>query len=723
MTNHPDAAGSRSVLAPSLHAVAAGLSGSFLLAVWNVVQVALTSRPYRDDPSRAAELLLLAFTAYVPLVLVPLLLLLACARVLKIGAFQDSRRAAGWIDGAVAGVTAAVFSIGILAPRGPRVFLTTAPSLLDSAVAFGSSIACAVVAARLSTHARTVPVFGTFLRTIAGSIAGVPLFLLSWTVIRDRIGAGTGRIGQAAIAAALLVASITAGIGLVELGRFASRTAGRLATLPAKRLRRGAAGAGISLALMAGALAAGRSIARAAAATPASADRPNVLIIVADALRADHVGCYGAARVKTPALDALAARGTRVEKTYASSSWTGPATASILTGLYPGSHGLMTYRDRQRDDAISVAEVFARAGYATAGIAANPVLSEKLGFGSGFDLWEEEIEPGRLNHHRGAPIYATLTALSLWPVPEIFPRAEEVVLRAVSWLERRGPRPFFLYLHFMDPHDPYAPPPPFDTMYARAGAEPLRMQFGTLPEITQGTYPVGPEDLDRLLSLYDGAISYMDGRIGELLETIDRLEGPGRTIVVFTADHGEEFNEHGGLGHEHTLYEELVRIPLIVAGPGIGAGAVIEGPVRQIDIAPTILDAAGLSFPQPPEGASILTALASGGPAPERDLFLEEAYIGIRSPFHAFRAIRQGSFKLIGSSFHVRGGGPWRWEMYDLASDPGEKHDLSGERAAEAAAMRERIEVWAKRPRAGRVEEVPLDEEMQQKLKALGYVQ
>jgi arylsulfatase A-like enzyme len=445
--------------------------------------------------------------------------------------------------------------------------------------------------------------------------------------------------------------------------------------------------------------------------------------MVADTLRADRLGCYGASRPATPHLDALAARGARVEEVYANSSWTVPSTASLLTGLHPSSHGLMTYKDRLRESAVSLAEVLARDGYVSAGIAANPVLSEKLGFGAGFDVWEEEIARGVLRRHREAPVVATLEALGLHEPEEHFPRAEEVVRRGLEWLDRRPAGPFFLYLHFLDPHDPYAPPPPYDTRYLRPGAAQMRMRFGTLPEIMQGLRPAGAVELEALLGLYDGSVAYMDDQVGRFLAALEERGLLRDTLVVFTSDHGEEFNEHGGLGHEHTLYEELVRIPLVAAGPGIVEGRVLRGPVRLIDVAPTILEAAGLTFPVPVEGASFLGALAGEQDLEPREVFMEEAYIGIRSPVHALRAIRAGDLKLIGSTFHVQGIGPWRWELYDLRADPSERRDLAGDRPAEAASLQDRLEAWARRPRAAAPGEAPLDRELEEKLRALGYIQ
>jgi len=710
--------------------LAAGFSVAvtLFLAIWNALQAALASRGYRDDPSRGIDLFLVSFAAYAPLVFLPLGAFAAVIRSAARKISADPVRLVAAHAGAAAACAATWLAVGLLAPRNPRFFLRNAGSLLDACVAAAAVIACFAAAHRAAVAARRSPAAALRLRLSFGILTALPISLLGWMAARDRLDAPAGSVTGVLAGAVMLAFGLLGGFGL-------SAGSGRIGTLFSRARRRsgpGGASHGAALlfwavvllpllAALAGALAAAG--AQAAAVGAVGADRPNVLLIVADALRADHVGCYGAARVRTPNLDALADRGARVEKAYAAASWTGPATASILTGLSASSHGLLTYRDHLREDAVSLASIFGEAGYDTAGFVANPVLSEKFGFGEGFDLWDEEIAPGRLDHHRGAPIHATLTGLRLWSPAETFPAGEEVVRLAASWLDGRRGAPFFLYLHFMDPHDPYAPPAPYDTMYTAPGAAPLRMRFGTLPAITQGTMGATETDLDRLLAQYDGAITYMDHQIGRLLRALESRGLSDRTLVVFTSDHGEEFNEHGGLGHEHTLYEELVRIPLIVTGRDVASKRVIQGPVRQIDLAPTILEAAGLAFPSPVEGASLWGALSRGEALVPRDVFMEEVYIGIRSPWHAFRSLRRGSLKIIGTSFHAGGQGPWRWELYDLGGDPAERRDVMEESPAEGEALRLRVEAWSRRPRAGGSTATPMDEELERRLRALGYIQ
>ena len=572
-----------------------------------------------------------------------------------------------------------------------------------------------------------------------GLLAGAPILLISIAlrIAWNAPGARSLIAGHAAAASAVVTVIFWMGIradsdlGSLPLAFLAAVAIGlgirrwilSRSLPPARRL----SGAALALLAVAGAaLLAAAGLGGATGAQegfPAGVDRPSILLLVADTLRADHVGAYGYGKARTPHLDGLARSGAIFDPAYASASWTGPATASILTGLHPSTHGFMTYQNRIRGDAASVAGIFSLAGYRTAGFAANPIVSPRFGFGEGFDLWDADLEPDPLARHAEAPLALTLQRLGLWKRPEIFPRADRVVDRALGWLDRVPDKPFFLYLHFMDPHDPYAPPAEFDEAAGESAASDLTMQFGTLQAIAQGRRAAGPADLERMIQLYDGAISYMDQEIGRLLDQLARRGLRDRTIVLFTSDHGEEFNEHDGLGHEHSLHEELVRLPFIVAGPGIPAGRALWGPARQIDVAPTLLEAAGLPAPARIDGASLWGSMARGELLERRDVLMEESFIGIRGPWHAFRAIRRGDLKLTGRAFNPGGGWTWEWALHDLALDPGERFEIAAERPAESSELRAGLEAWAGRDLPEPGEESPVDEETLRKLKALGYVQ
>ncbi|HXI01636.1 MAG TPA: sulfatase, partial [Candidatus Saccharimonadales bacterium] len=459
------------------------------------------------------------------------------------------------------------------------------------------------------------------------------------------------------------------------------------------------------------------------AGTPARAQSGagrNVLVLVADTLRADHVGCYGARRTRTPNIDALAKRGTRVGGVSAVSAWTAPNTASILTGLYPDRHGLLSYHDRLDPEAVSFAQIFKRAGYDTAGFSANPILSPRIGFGAGFDVWQEDLIDAGMRRHPRSPLAATLRLLGWLPPPERFPRADEMVDRALEWLDRPHDAPFLLYLQFMDAHDPYDPPPPFDTMYG-AGTG-FRMKLGTLSDVMAARLPAGPRELRTMEDLYDGAVSFMDDRIGHLLKEMARRRLLDDTLVVFTSDHGEEFLDHGDLEHTRTLYQEIVHTPLIFAGPGVLKGGAIEGSVPAVDIAPTLIDGAGLGTGGAFDGTSLWPALTGAAPAQPAESFMSLLYFGYRSPYHALVSIRSGDLKLLGTRRSSADRGAWLWQLFDIAADPGETRDLSAGRDSDLATLRSRVEAWQKRP--GAVERKPKkeDSEIERRLRTLGYV-
>jgi len=700
-----------------------------VLAYWNFTQMAGRSAGhYRDDPMRTAEFLALSFAIYAALITSGVVIVALVRRLLLRRKEAVRDRAAASHAGAAAASAAALFTFAILASRDQRLGFRAAGMLLDASVAAGVAVAAGGTCFRLMIRVRRSPVTAGLVRLGLSGLAVFQIAWMCWVALRERIDSGSWDAGG------LLLPGFLIAVCLFFVSGAGDRLRYRIGSLRssggslAARRGAGSAPALLAVVLLGIVLAAGRPPGAIRAEEPPRPTRvPNIVMIVADTLRADRLGVYGASRARTPNLDALAGRGVRIEQVYAAASWTLPATASLLTALNTTSHGLMTHRDHMREDAVSLVSVLKHAGYDTAGFVANGLISSQYGFDPGFDVLERT--PGRLlDRHGDTPMYRTLTSLGLWAPLERFPRAEEVIERAFSWLDARSGAPFFMYLHLMDPHDPYFPPGPFDTMSTAAavggaGSAPLTMRIGTLASIMEGGRPVGRADLDRLTALYAGAVTYMDAQIGRLLQDLGRRDPTRGTLVVFTSDHGEEFAEHGDLGHIHTLHEELVRIPLIIAGPGVEGGRVLEGPARQVDVAPTILEAAGLSFPTPVEGASFWGAASRGEPLAPRDVFIEHGYTNnVRNSWHRYRSLRQGRLKLIGSTFHLRGQGPWKWELYDLAEDPGEKRDVASERASEAAALRERLEAWARRPRAGVSGETPLDEELLQRLRALGYV-
>ncbi len=324
---------------------------------------------------------------------------------------------------------------------------------------------------------------------------------------------------------------------------------------------------------------------------------PDVLLVVIDTLRADHVGCYGYPRDTTPNVDGLARTARRYEIALAPAPWTGSSVASIFTGLHPSSHGLLTNAaplgeealasDFLAPRAVTLAERFSKAGYRTAAVVSNPWLKSRYGYAQGFDRFEELPSKAA-----AGPV----TSAAIERIEE-FRRAENEA-------------PYFLYVHYMDAHGPYDPDPPFDSMFRSPEARLLsdKEWAAVEPYLREGE----DRDLNAYIDRYDGGIRQCDEQIGRLLLAL----GPriASTVVVVTADHGEEFFEHGRAGHGYTLFEEMIRVPLVIKAPG-APPSVVAWPefASLVDLAPTIAALAGLKAdPDDFEGRD----LSSGSPPP-----------------------------------------------------------------------------------------------------------
>jgi arylsulfatase A-like enzyme len=289
-----------------------------------------------------------------------------------------------------------------------------------------------------------------------------------------------------------------------------------------------------------------------AACSPSARDRPNVVLVTIESLRPDHVGCYGGrSRSRpevplTPALDALAAEGMRYPNAHAVTSWTLASHASLFTGLYPSTHRAVAPRDRLGDDFTTVAETLQTAGYQTAGVVSGPYLRRPYGLGQGFDVWVDGIASAR-------------TAASHDDVTN--PQVEAALTAFLD--ETRDPDlPFFLFAYLWDPHYDYLPPPPYDTMFVSPECEPIDLAgYETNPTFDTG---ISAAQLAYVFSQYAGEIRATDDLLGRFFAALRAAGLWDDTVVVVTADHGEEFYEHGKIGHKNTVYAESVHVPLIV---------------------------------------------------------------------------------------------------------------------------------------------------------------
>jgi arylsulfatase A-like enzyme len=405
-------------------------------------------------------------------------------------------------------------------------------------------------------------------------------------------------------------------------------------------------------------------------ASPAAKDHPNVILIIADTLRADVLGVFGAGPHATPGLDRFAGDAVRFMNTYSQSTWTRPSIATILTSLYPSVHGTMHKMDAMPDDVTTLAEAFRAKGYWTAGFVSNINVAPVFNFQQGFDEYTY-LPP---NFYFGASDSAARLAIykGLRVLHERFFRqriyfyhyyqdANIVDAAVLQWLEQRPPTPFFLLIHYMDPHDPY-----FEHPYNGHG---VARVIDPDP---------APARKNELRALYTRDVAYLDQYLDHLFSQLKALGLYDESVIVLTADHGEEFQDHGGWWHGTSLYQEQVHVPLLVKrAREPRAGAAESRIARSLDIAPTVMAAAGLTIPASFEGRDLFAA-----PAPESEpLFAEEDFEG-----NVLASLRVGAWKVITANpANPRGLKPV--ELYNLSEDPNERHDRSADEPARAQEM------------------------------------
>jgi arylsulfatase A-like enzyme/cytochrome c-type biogenesis protein CcmH/NrfG len=402
------------------------------------------------------------------------------------------------------------------------------------------------------------------------------------------------------------------------------------------------------------------------AAAPAGG-RPNVLLVTIDTLRADRLGCYGRAPAMTPILDGLAARGARFATAVAHVPLTGPSHASILTGLNPLGHGV---RDNGGyalpEGARTAAEDFGKAGYRTAAFVSGFPLNRRFGFDRAFDVYDDHLpkgdDPRRALH-----------------VERFADATTDAVLR---WLDPRAAsaegRPFFLWVHYYDPHAPYEPPPRFAARFADAP--------------------------------YDGEVAFVDEQLGRLLKRLEERGDLARTVVLVTADHGESLGEHGEQSHGLFVYDATIRVPFVVSGPSIGSGRAPETIARGIDVLPTLLDYAGIARRPDIEGRSLRPAI-EGRDMSDAPAYAETLYPQRELGWAPLFAWRTSRYKFIEAP---------KPELYDLAADPGEAVNRAASENARLVPMRDALRAALARPVPDAA--AALDPEAAERLRALGYV-
>ena len=409
--------------------------------------------------------------------------------------------------------------------------------------------------------------------------------------------------------------------------------------------------------------------------TPAAArpkgEGPNVVLVTIDTLRADHLGSYGHPKIRTPNLDALARQGARFEMAMAQFSQTNPSHASILTGLYAATHKVKVHGvDKVSPSVATLAEVLAGQGYVTAGIYSWPSFDPPMsGLDRGFATY------------RG--VYQEVTGQQgqqdFWRRWD--GRADATTDAALQWLRGSPAAPFFLWLHYQDPHYPFTPPPPFDTMYDPDCHNCADGGWNTIDRIHAGER-FSERDIAHVVAQYDGEISSTDQEIGRLLDGLRQANLLSNTMVIVTADHGESFNDNGRWFHPLILYNSVLRVPLLIwYPPAVPEGTVVDAVAQSIDIVPTILELAGIALPAQVEGRSLLPLVLGREKGDDRMAFAQV-------PDDSMIALATREWKLIRNN--VSG----ELELYNLRTDPGERNNLALTNPRQAAELAQKLKVW-----------------------------
>jgi len=433
-----------------------------------------------------------------------------------------------------------------------------------------------------------------------------------------------------------------------------------------------------------------------------------VVLYVMDALRADHVRHNGEGEHPTPNIDQLATEGVAFARHFAVAPNTPPSTRALFSGLC-----MLDDRQLPSPGPMRLAEVFLEAGYRTVSIAGNPHLSENLDLGSGFESVEMLRVPE--DHHPDHP-------------PTVNNSAEIVHEAALGWIDQLAPdERGFLYIHSMNPHNPYTPPREFADRFGPADASTIDGRTRTLVAVRDRKRDVSPEDIDRLRHLYAASVAYNDHELGGLLEQIDQRYDPDQVLFALTSDHGEELFEHDGVLHGYSLYDEMLRIPLILRWPGrLGAGRV-DALTNTRDLHDSMVELAGGSADDF-TGSSLWSLIGDHGAQDAAPSITFAAAPGLSGAVMA----RSHRWKLIQAPRNGpdRGMGKGRgrsWDVeyvFDLVNDPDEQHNLAGTDELEVAWLRNRLAAWVEtqkvlQPTPG---DQAMDDETRDQLEALGYI-
>jgi arylsulfatase A-like enzyme len=454
--------------------------------------------------------------------------------------------------------------------------------------------------------------------------------------------------------------------------------------------------------------------------------RPNIVFLTLDTVRADHTSFGGYARDTTPVLNQLSKEWTVYNHLFGASDMTLTTHATMFTGLYPRQHGAWhvpipgSPAGRPLESSFNtLAEVLAANGYSTASIAANAGwFTPFFGLTQGFQVSDVHSVMPLERSGTGYVRVLARTLLTPFTGTQDFDlgirRSAEInssVFPFLDELKRRGTS-FFLFLNYMDAHTPYLPPAPFDRQYPGKDPSLRASHFAAMePDGTGKVYNLTPRERDMLVSQYDGGIAYEDQQVGKLVDKLKSLGLYDNTLILITADHGEHLGDHQLFTHGISVYQSLIHVPLLIKYPHQSGGASVDAPVSQIDFMPTLLATAGIRAPAGLTGLD----LRSVSSAPPRILF-SASYQDHGFNNQTATAVISNGFKLIDSTRGTR-------ELFDLARDPEEQHDLYKVTDPLSRQMRADLDEWKKIPAFRAKQDAQIDKENLDRLKSLGYVQ
>ncbi len=421
-----------------------------------------------------------------------------------------------------------------------------------------------------------------------------------------------------------------------------------------------------------------------------------VVLIVVDALRADHLGTYGYARSTSPHLDQWAKQAAVFEQAFTTSPWTLPAFGSMLTGELPSRHAAgsrvresnWTVTKRLNDSLPTLPEVLGRSGFVTGAIVNNPWLPPGIGLERGFQSYDYS-RPSEEGHRR----------------------ADEVVDLSLAWIDANADTPFFLMVHILDPHMSYDPPPPVRGRFTSDFEDRFALPVVGPRRIRKRAKSISSAERAFIANAYDEEIAFVDQELGRFFETLQKRDLWNRLLIILTSDHGEELFDHGGFEHGHNVHQELLRVPFLIWGPSVRPER-HTGPVSVVDLPNTVLTAVGVNPLASSAGHSLWPVLVGKEKIPRRSIIAEATLYGPER-----KAIIRWPLKLTLEE------GTGHRRLYDLLQDPQEQLDLAELEGDAVEVLTEELNNALKAARSGaRAEEVPLDEEMLRELRSLGYV-